>query len=611
MEKPVGSRRAAGGFWCRVLAVCLLAAGAWTAVAQAAVAAAPPALWVPAADGDGAYTVAWGASGTSGVTYLLQEATNPSYTVNLRTVYSGPALSAAIAGRQQNTTYFYRVKAVKAGLTDSYWRIAGNGCAVPGTALAIAPANIAVPARDADGTYPVSWVASPTAGVTYVLEEAIDPAFRQGLRVAYSGSRLSAGITGRAQSRTYYYRVRAVKAGLRDSVKRVGLCGCAIPGTGAATAPLGISHPFSDSDGFFMVSWGGSATAGASYFLEEATNPTFTAGLRTVYYGTALTVQLAGLASGKTYYYRVKAVKAGLRDSSFVTLGKGCAVPGAATVAIPASLTVPAGDPDGAYPVSWGSSATAGVSYLLEEATDNAFTQGLRTAYLGPAQTAGIVGRTLGKTYYYRVRAVRGGLVDSEFRTAANGCSISQDTPGGPALFPTTLGSSWTYLDTGGGYYYTDTVVASGPYPAIRTTSATFPNQYEMSYYEVKPDGVYLARNEAVDSYLGSLRFIYNPAFLFVPYDIVPGSKYAMYTMVTYEESTGYVETVPVLISTSVGGQGFVTVPAGTFNATSITVTLSTGIDVETLTYWVAAGVGVIKYDDPYGATVLVSYQLN
>jgi len=125
-----------------------------------------------------------------------------------------------------------------------------------------------------------------------------------------------------------------------------------------------------------------------------------------------------------TSYYRVKAIKAGLKDSLWVMPVKGCAMPGTATVTAPASLTAPTSDADGAYAVSWAASTTADVKYSLEEATDSTFTTGLRTIYFGTDTSKALTGRVVGKTYYYRVQAVKPGFVDSGKRSGVNGVFV-------------------------------------------------------------------------------------------------------------------------------------------------------------------------------------------
>jgi hypothetical protein len=169
------------------------------------------------------------------------------------------------------------------------------------------------------------------------------------------------------------------------------------------------------------VSWSASTTAGVSYVLQEATNATFTTGLRQAYSGTGTSASITGRSSGVTYYYQVRAVKVGYTSSAWTVGANGCLV--TLTAAAPASVTVPAtGSATGGYTVSWSASTTAGVSYVLQEATNAAFTAGLRQAYSGTGTSASITGRSAGVTYYYHVRAVRPGYTPSAWVAAGNGC---------------------------------------------------------------------------------------------------------------------------------------------------------------------------------------------
>jgi hypothetical protein len=65
-----------------------------------------------------------------GVAYVLQEATNATFTANLRQAYAGTATSANISGRTTGVTYHYRVRATRPGYTPSDWISAGNGCLI-------------------------------------------------------------------------------------------------------------------------------------------------------------------------------------------------------------------------------------------------------------------------------------------------------------------------------------------------------------------------------------------------------------------------------------------------------------------------------------------------
>jgi alpha-tubulin suppressor-like RCC1 family protein len=287
-------------------------------------AAVPSSITVPTVDTDGSYTVTWGPSATAGVTYVLQEATSETFTTGLRQAYAGTGTSASITGRLSGKTYYYRVRAQKAGYTTSAYRTAGNDCAV--TITCGAPASLTVPMADADGTFAITWATSITTGAAYEVQEATNSTFTANLRTAYTGTATTASITGRSQNLTYYYRIRATKAGYTPSTWRVGENSCAVPGSIQVAAPASIAVPVADNDGVYIVSWGASATSGVIYELQEATSSNFSTGLRSAYRGPLLTANITGLSQNVTYYYRVRAVKGGLKDSGYRTGDIGCRV---------------------------------------------------------------------------------------------------------------------------------------------------------------------------------------------------------------------------------------------------------------------------------------------
>jgi alpha-tubulin suppressor-like RCC1 family protein len=380
---------------------------------------APASIAIPATDNDGSYTVNWGASANPRVTYVLQEATNASFTANLRQVYSGTGTSASISGRSSGVTYYYRVRAIRAGYTDSSYRVGTNGCVV--TLPCSVPVSIAVPVANTTGSYPVRWGASTTPGVTYVLQEATDASFTTNLRQAYLGTGTSASITGRSSGTTYYYRVRAQRSGYSASNYRIAGNSCTV--TLPCAAPTSLTVPVSNATGRYTVNWSASTTPGVTYVLQEATNATFTANLRQAYSGTAISASISGRSSGATYYYRVRAQRSRYTTSSYRAAGSGCAV--TIPCAAPATITVPKSNSSGDYTVFWTASATAGVTYTLEESTDN-FKANSKVITTGlTATSANIAGQFNGKTYWYRVKAIRTNYRDSLWTTSEHGCVVS------------------------------------------------------------------------------------------------------------------------------------------------------------------------------------------
>jgi hypothetical protein len=123
-------------------------------------------------------------------------------------------------------------------------------------------------------------------------------------------------------------------------------------------------------------------------------------------------------------------------------------------VGTPASITVPASSTTGNYAVSWGSSSTSGVTYVLEEATNSSFSSGLRTAYTGASTSRTITGRSIGTTYYYRVKATKTGYTDSTWRTGSNGCAVTSPAlplPVTENFNASTLPTGWSTQNTGTG----------------------------------------------------------------------------------------------------------------------------------------------------------------
>ncbi|QXE89211.1 hypothetical protein KP001_12145 [Geomonas subterranea] len=380
----------------------------------------PSTVTVPAADPDGSYTVSWGASTTKGVTYLLEEATDAGFTENVQS-YSTTGVSQLISGKSLGTTYFYRVKATASGYSDSSWKTAAAGCAVPGTALPTLT-TLNVPLVDADGDYTVSWSASATPGVTYILEEAVNSTFTTSLREAYRGTDPFAAITGRVAGATYYYRVKTVEGGYKDGLWKSSTTGCAVIGLDvAAAAPASLTVPAADPDGAYTVSWTASTTKGVSYFLEEATDANFTQNV-TDYLVTGLSKAFTGKSLGTTYFYRVKAGGSEYVDSAWRNAAAGCAVPGTAIPTL-TTLTVPLVDADGSYTVSWSPSTVQGVTYVLQEATTSTFTDA-HEVYSGSDASASVSGHNVGTSYFYRVKAVEGGYKDGLWKSSTTGCKV-------------------------------------------------------------------------------------------------------------------------------------------------------------------------------------------
>lgn len=379
-------------------------------------AATPASLTVPANDGSGSFTVSWEASATAGASYQVQEATDAGFSANLKTIYSGTATSLIVTGNGDGI-YYYRVRATKTAYNASAWRTAGNGCTVNLTCQP--PGMLTVPAANSTGRYLVSWTASPTAGVIYELQESTDPTFASAVRSLYAGAFPGWTVAYQAQG-TFYYRVRAIKDQFAASAWRTGGNACVVTGT-ACAVPAGLSVPASDTTGLLKITWGLSATKGAIYELEEATDAAFTSNVRLLYRGTGRAFTVPHVSNG-SFFYRVRATLTGLASSEWLPASSATSI--TLTCGAPLKMTVPATNTTGTYTVSWTASNIKGVTYELEQATNAAFTTGKQVAYSG-LKTSVVLKQASDATYYYRVRAAKVAYATSAWTEGANGCAVA------------------------------------------------------------------------------------------------------------------------------------------------------------------------------------------
>ena len=169
-----------------------------------------------------------------------------------------------------------------------------------------------------------------------------------------------------------------------------------------------VWSPATSANDEIYATWKVSSIPGVTYVLEEANNTNFIGAIE-VYRGTALrSALIPGHANG-TWYFRVKAIATGYIDSAWV-VSSGEIV--AVQAKKPSWIWTPATSPDDTVYATWVSSATAGVTYVLEEANNASF-MGAVEIYRGTAlRSAPISGHANG-TWYLRVKAVATGYIDS------------------------------------------------------------------------------------------------------------------------------------------------------------------------------------------------------
>ncbi|NTV50429.1 MAG: hypothetical protein HGA20_12400, partial [Geobacteraceae bacterium] len=367
---------------------------------------APASLTVPDTNGTGSINVTWGASDVSGATYVLQQSSNG---IDYTTVYSGTSLYKDSITMAANGTYIYRVKAIKTGYAESDYTTT-NSCSV--TLMCGAPSSLTVPATSTTGTIDVSWGASSASGATYVLERSNDNG--ENYTTVYSGTSLYKYNITMAANGTYIYRVKAIKTGYAES-DYTTTNSCSV--TLKCGAPISLTVPNTNSTGTIDVTWKASSVSGVTYVLERSSDngENYT----TVYSGTSLYKYNITMAANGTYIYRVKAIKTGYAESDYTTTNSCSVTLGCGA---PTSLTVPATNTTGIVYVTWGSSNVSGVTYTLEQSSDDG--QNYTTVYSGTSLYKN--NSVPNGTYTYRVKATKTGYISSDYTYSAVSCTVTK-----------------------------------------------------------------------------------------------------------------------------------------------------------------------------------------
>ncbi len=333
---------------------------------------------------------------TGADSYRLEVATDANFENNLP-AYDNISVADTmqqVTGLIVNRRYFYRVRALKGGIFSGY----SNIIDLTTTNLSV-PQNLTVTNQQLE-QFTINWNAV-TGATRYRVDVGFDPLVENKIGVGYdnrivNGPTTSLLVTGLEPNRTYYFKVRAENA--------VSTGGSAT-GSGK-TAPIDppvASPPTNLQITSFQANWQSAANA-ESYLLDVALNIGFS-DLVAGYNGqevpnTALSLIVTGLEPGRTYYYRVRSKRFGVTSdySSIIS---------ATTIALPAPVVQAADDQQvDRFTANWQEVAGAD-SYLLDVATDLAFTNML-IAYNGKpvlGSSHEVTGLDPYTTYYYRLRS--------------------------------------------------------------------------------------------------------------------------------------------------------------------------------------------------------------
>ncbi|WAC63610.1 RHS repeat protein [Pseudoxanthomonas sp. SL93] len=314
----------------------------------------------------------------------LRAATNVEsyrYDGHGRRVQATNPAQAAIRSMYGQDGVLRRQEDERTGKNHEYVTLSGSVIARIATIVAPSVPALSTPGYSSNGSYTVSWSATPTA-TSYELQISANGGSWQG---AYAGAQTSHAVGGQG-SGSYAYRVRACQASTCSGWSNTGTTTVELP---PGSAPS-LSAPGLAAGGNYLVSWT-SVVAASTYRLEES----FNSGAWVQVQDIAAQSRSYSSRPAGNYQHRVTACNpAGCGPYSNVGATQVIYAPAAPT------LSVPPASYNGSYTVSWSAVASA-VTYQLEEQVNGG---GWTLVYNSVGTAHGLSGKPAA-VYGYRVKA--------------------------------------------------------------------------------------------------------------------------------------------------------------------------------------------------------------
>ncbi len=360
---------------------------------------AVPASPVPIAPADLAINIAtsplfrWNAS-AGAATYRLQVSTNSSFTSIVFDTAGMTNTSKIVLNLTEGTIYYWRINATNAAGT-SIFTARSFTTITAGTPTLIAPIDGALQ----QSVNPTLVWNNVSGAVTYRLQASTVNTFAT---TVYDDSTLtgtSQSLTALAVGTTYFWRVNSKNASGTSEYSDVwSFTTITLPAIPVLVSPLtgATNQPVNP-----MLTWN-SVTGATSYRLQVSTDNTFA----TTFYNdstrTSTSQQIATLAVGTTYFWRVNAKNAaGTSSYSVVRSFTTIVVPAAPVLFAPSDALInQAVNPS----LIW-NSVPGAATYRLQVSTINTFATTIYDDSTRTSTSQQVSGLNVGTTYFWRVNA--------------------------------------------------------------------------------------------------------------------------------------------------------------------------------------------------------------
>jgi fibronectin type 3 domain-containing protein len=365
-----------------------------------------------------------------------------------------------------NTTYYYKVSAVKEGAESLYSTAASAKTFTNNTEQVPAPPLGLNAVSLSSTSIVISWNPVGNA-LNYRLYRKNSGGSFELIATPVSNSHTDTGLS---PSTAYYYKVAAANGSGEgaQSGEALAMTLAAGAGTAPGAAPTGLTATVTANS--ITLSWN-SVTGALTYLVYRGSSSSGPWEIKGT--PTAASYTDGGLSSGTTYYYKVAGVNNGGEGPhsevySAATQGAGGGLPAAPVTVNAAALS------SGAIEISW-TTVSGAASYRVYRSTD-AVNFTLVGFPSGLSYTDG--GLSSSTTYYYRVSAVNGSGEGPQSQiasavTSGDGGGYPPQAPTGLKIAspsPSGIGLSWNSVSGASSYKVFRTNSANGNYGLISTT---------------------------------------------------------------------------------------------------------------------------------------------